>query len=245
MKIYCDLHIHSCLSPCGDGDMTPNNIANMAMLKGLHCIALTDHNSCGNCRSTAVAARRAGIGFLPGMELTTAEDIHAVCLFPDCDHAEAFDRMVYAQLPPIRNKPHIFGPQEYRDAQDVLLGYEERLLITATRISIIELEALTAQYGGICFPAHIDREANGIIAVLGAIPQECSFAYAEVSNHYTPLQNPAVDAALQARRMLRHSDAHYLWDISEAQTPFLLGEDPLSRMLCMALRQVESPFAGA
>ncbi|MDO5479206.1 MAG: histidinol-phosphatase, partial [Clostridia bacterium] len=29
MKLYYDLHIHSALSPCGDNDMTPNNIVNM------------------------------------------------------------------------------------------------------------------------------------------------------------------------------------------------------------------------
>ena len=71
MKLYCDLHLHSCLSPCGDEDMTPNNIVNMAKLKGLSCIALTDHNTARNCRATALAARQAGLGFLPGMELST------------------------------------------------------------------------------------------------------------------------------------------------------------------------------
>ena len=94
MKLYCDLHLHSCLSPCGDDDMTPNNIVNMAKLKGLTCIALTDHNTAMNCRATAMAARQAGLGFIPGMELSTAEDIHLICLFPDCDKAEAFSRRV-------------------------------------------------------------------------------------------------------------------------------------------------------
>ena len=35
MILRCDLHIHTALSPCGDMDMTPNNIVNMAQLKGL------------------------------------------------------------------------------------------------------------------------------------------------------------------------------------------------------------------
>ena len=35
MNLYYDLHIHSCLSPCGDQDMTPANIAGMAAIKGL------------------------------------------------------------------------------------------------------------------------------------------------------------------------------------------------------------------
>lgn len=118
MKLYCDLHLHSCLSPCGDDDMTPNNIVNMAKLKGLTCIALTDHNTAMNCRATAMAARQAGLGFIPGMELSTAEDIHLICLFPDCDKAEAFSRRVAEALPPVKNKPRIYGHQIRLDELD-------------------------------------------------------------------------------------------------------------------------------
>ena len=46
MNIYYDFHIHSCLSPCGDDDNTPNNIVNMALIKGLNAIALSD-DCCG------------------------------------------------------------------------------------------------------------------------------------------------------------------------------------------------------
>ena len=38
MNLAYDLHIHSCLSPCGDDDMTPANIAGMAALKGLDVV---------------------------------------------------------------------------------------------------------------------------------------------------------------------------------------------------------------
>ena len=43
--MHYDLHIHSCLSPCADDSMTPHNICNMAKIKGLDLIAVTDHNS--------------------------------------------------------------------------------------------------------------------------------------------------------------------------------------------------------
>ena len=148
MKIYCDLHIHSCLSPCGDDDMTPNNIVNMARLKGLNCIALTDHNSCGNCRATQLAARQAGIGFIPGMEINTSEDIHAVCLFPDCDSAEAFSAEIYRLLPNTKNKPEVFGRQLYTDWLDNPAGEEEKLLINAAALSITQVPALVKQHGG-------------------------------------------------------------------------------------------------
>ena len=56
MKVYYDLHIHSALSPCAEVEMTPNNIVNMSLLKGLDMIAVTDHNSCGNIRAVMEVA---------------------------------------------------------------------------------------------------------------------------------------------------------------------------------------------
>ena len=91
--LYYDLHIHSCLSPCGSEDMTPYNIAAMAALKGLDVIAVTDHNSCKNCPAVLAAAKEYGVLALPGMELTTSEEVHAVCLFETLDAAMAFDDM--------------------------------------------------------------------------------------------------------------------------------------------------------
>ena len=237
MTVYCDLHLHSCLSPCGDEDMTPNNIVRMAKLKGLHCIALTDHNTCGNCRSTAEAARRIGLGFLPGMELTTAEDIHIILLFSDCSHAEACSQEVYSLLPPIQNKPEIFGRQLYLDAQDNIIGEEPRLLLPATSLSLRQAQVLAARYHAICYPAHIDKTANGILSILGAIPPECCFDYLELSPRTKPPYPPAMAEALQSRQSIISSDAHYLWDISEAEHPFSLRRnDMLSTYILHAMR---------
>lgn len=240
MRVFCDLHIHSCLSPCGDRDMTPNNIVNMAKIKGLACIALTDHNSCANCRSAAKAAERAGIGFIPGMEINTREDIHAVCLFPDCDSAESFSSYVYSRIPSIKNRPDIFGEQLCLDSEDEVLYEEEKLLITACDISINKLEGLVAQYGGICFPAHINKSANGLIPILGAVPQECEFPYVELTAGYLPKSVPAVEAALTGRRALVNSDAHYLWDISEAQHSIELLDDKLGQLIRTAVENAEN-----
>lgn len=81
MNLAYDLHIHSCLSPCGDDDMTPANIAGMAALKGLDVVALTDHNTCRNCPAFMAAAAEYGVLAVPGMEINTSEEVHAVCLF--------------------------------------------------------------------------------------------------------------------------------------------------------------------
>ena len=91
MRYYYDLHIHSCLSPCGDNDMTPDSIAGMGELNGLDIMALTDHNTLKNCPAFFKAAYRHGIIPVAGTELTTAEDIHAVCLFATLSGAMEFE----------------------------------------------------------------------------------------------------------------------------------------------------------
>lgn len=125
MKAAFDLHFHSCLSPCGDGAMTPATIAGMCKLAGIDVAALTDHNTCGNCAAFCQACQAYGLLGLPGMELCTAEEVHVVCLLPDLAAADAFSRMVYDRLPPLENDRDIFGPQIYMDADDQRAGGRE------------------------------------------------------------------------------------------------------------------------
>ncbi len=122
MKYYYDLHLHSCLSPCGSEDMTPANLAAMCALAGLDIVALTDHNTCGNCAAFCRAAEERGLLALAGMELCTREEIHVVCLFPTPYHGEEFEAYVSRRLPPLSNHPAVFGHQIYMDAGDLVLG---------------------------------------------------------------------------------------------------------------------------
>ena len=84
-----DLHLHSCLSPCGDTDMTPNNLVNMAALLGCDIIALTDHNTCRNTPAAVKVGQATDVLVIPGMELCTAEEAHVVCLFETVEDALA------------------------------------------------------------------------------------------------------------------------------------------------------------
>ena len=107
--IYYDFHIHSCLSPCGDNDMTPNNIVNMAALLGLNAIAVSDHNAVGNVRACMEVAKEVGITVLPGMEVETEEEVHILTLYPTIEAAENAALEVHKKLPTIKNRPEIFG----------------------------------------------------------------------------------------------------------------------------------------
>lgn len=235
-KLYYDLHIHSCLSPCGDVDMTPCNLVNMAAINGLDLIALTDHNTARNCPAAIRAGEEAGILVLPGMELTTSEEVHVVCLFADLTAALAFSEYVYACLPDIENMPGIFGEQIVMGAEDRQLGRLSKLLINATSISVMEVNRLVESYGGFCYPAHVDRSSNSILANLGGIPPECGFTAVEISKEGDDAALMQAHTALQAMKRLHSSDAHYLPDIGDPVHSLLVRERTPGAVL-LALRR--------
>ena len=215
--LYYDLHIHSCLSPCGSEDMTPYNIVGMAALKGLDVIAVTDHNSCKNCPAVLSAAEEYGILAIPGMELTTSEEVHAVCLFERLSDALRFDDYVHERILPIKNKEEIFGRQEIYDSQDRMVGTEELLLISATSISFEGLWELVDSFGGVMIPAHVEKDSNSLISNLGFVPEDSRFQAAELHDlkklHRLLPGNPY----LKQCRIISNSDAHYLEDIREPE----------------------------
>ncbi len=195
--------------------MTPYNLVQMAKLLELDAIALTDHNTVGNCRSAVQAGKQAGITVLPGMELCTSEEIHVVCLFADLDTAEEFGWYVAGCLPLVKNKPHIFGEQRLMDHQDTVLGLEEILLVTASGISIEEIRGICATYGGICYPAHIDRASFSILSSLGVFPPHLGFTCVEVTPQGDLQALRTEHSAVQGLHIMRSSDAHYLENISD------------------------------
>ena len=230
-RYYYDLHIHSCLSPCADDDMTPNNIAGMAALKGLNLLALTDHNTCKNCPAFFDACRQMGIVPVAGMELTTAEDIHVVCLFESLDDAMAFDEEVEKHLAPIKNRPEIFGNQLILNSEDEPVGEVEPLLISATDLWLDDALELARRYGAHVHPAHIDRESNGIVAILGNIPEEYGFNFFELNDRNNREEYEKYISEQHRDNILVCSDAHHLWDISEAEHSLMIDDEPYSSAL--------------
>lgn len=215
-RFYYDFHLHSCLSPCADNDNTPNNLAGMAALAGLEIVALTDHNTARNCPAFFAAARKHGLVPVAGMELTTSEDIHVVCLFEKLEDALAFDQEIGMRHRfKVKNRADVYGEQYIMDGEDQIIGVEPYFLPMATDVSVDAAPALVGQYGGICYPAHIDRQANGVVAVLGTFPEQPAFFAAEF--HDVSLYAAYLEKypALSGKCMLSGSDAHYLWDIRD------------------------------
>lgn len=212
MKLFCDLHIHSCLSPCGDALMTPNNIVGMAFIKQLDAIAVCDHNNARNLPALAQVAEMMGVVLLPGLELTTREEAHMLAYFARVEDALAFSDEVEAHLPPIPNNPKFFGEQQIMNAQDEVIATEDRLLISALDLSFEACAALIHERGGLCVPAHINRGSSGVLNALGFLPEHVRYDALEIAKSAPP---PSVDVS--GYRILHSSDAHYLEHILEPE----------------------------
>lgn len=231
MKLYYDLHIHSCLSPCGDNDMSPYNLVNMAKIFGYDIIALTDHNTCKNCGSAMKIGEKIGITVVPGMELCTSEEIHNVCLFPTLDKAMEFSDYIYGTLPPVKNREKIFGEQLIMDCEDGIIGKEEILLTTASSVSISELDELVKKYGGVSYPAHIDRNSYSIISSLGDFPYEVESRCFELTPKAKAEDYLEKYPATKGRLIIRSSDAHYLTNMREPEFMIDLPENSAGALI--------------
>lgn len=245
INLFYDFHIHSCLSPCGSDDMTPYNIVGMAALKGLDVIAVTDHNSCKNCPAVLAAAEEYGILAVPGMEINTSEEVHAVCLFQSLQKAMEYDAYVYEHLIPVKNREDIFGKQEIYNCQDQVCGHVENLLINSTDISFEHLWELVRCYGGVMFPAHIDKQTNSLISNLGFIPEDSRFSAAELADlgkyHILKKRNPYLEHC----RIVSNSDAHYLEDIHEPRLSIAAEDRSIEAVIEALLAACHSPCNSA
>lgn len=208
MKVKCDLHIHSCLSPCGDLEMSPNDIALEAKRKGLDVIAITDHNTALNTPAFRTACNRAGIFGIYGLEITTSEEVHVLALFKNPELALEMGKRVYESFISIPNDPEKWGDQVYLDDDENILGEVEKYLTGgASLYSITELLTMTEELGGMFIPAHIDKPQFSIKSQLGFLPDD-NYSAVEVTKF-----PPEMD--MHNLPYISSSDAHYLHNIGD------------------------------
>jgi PHP family Zn ribbon phosphoesterase len=201
-----DLHNHSCLSPCGSLDLSPRSILELGAFKGLKVMALTDHNSSMNCPTFAKLAPKYGIIPIFGMEATTTEEIHVLCLFTNLEACMAFNEYAYSILTPFLNNPGKTGDQIYVDEDDNIEGEVEYYLVNPIDLSIDNIGAKVIEYGGIVIPAHVDRHAFSMTSQLGVV----------VEGPWTALEcvriPPSIDGTplnTFGYPLITSSDAHY------------------------------------
>lgn len=208
MKVKCDFHIHSCLSPCGDLEMSPKAIAAEAKKKGLDIIALTDHNTALNTPAFRVACNSAGLFALYGLEITSSEEAHVLALFKTPEQAVEMGKTIYSSLITEKNDPEKWGDQVYVDEEENILGELDKYLAGGASIySISQLLKMTEEMGGMFIPAHIDKPMFSIKSQLGFLPDE---EYTAVGITKLP---PVMD--LHGIPFITNSDAHYLHNIGD------------------------------
>lgn len=229
-----DAHLHTCLSPCAELDMHPSALVEAAVRAGLDAVAVCDHNSAENAGAVQRAGRAAGLAVIPGMEITSAEEVHILGLMPDMEAALALQSRIYRALPG-RNDERAFGMQVIANELAEVLGFNEHLLAGATTLEVDRVVDEIHNAGGLAVASHVDREGFGIIGQLGMIPAGLPLDALEVSRR-TPL--PEARAKFARRDefpLVCSSDAHDPKDVGRGATWALL-EEPTVAELGLAFR---------
>ena len=199
MKQYrVDLHIHTCLSPCGSLEMSPRMIVEAALSQGLDAIAITDHNSMLQCPEIQRLGEESGLVVFAGVEVTTREEAHCIALFGTDEARIDFQHYLEAHLPPIPNDPERFGDQVFVNGRDEIIGEVPYLLISALDQSVGKVSAKVRQLGGVFIAAHVERPSFSLISQLGFIDPALSLdaiefshpeRYAKLLNNHSYLRN--------------------------------------------------------
>lgn len=211
MKAYYDLHIHSCLSPCSEDEMTLNNIVNMSYIKGLDIISITDHNSIQNVEVAIELGKKLNILVVPGIEVQTKEDVHVLGYFKNISDLNSFYNIIEPQILKIPNKKKILGNQYIMDESDNLVREVEYSLLMSVNMSIDEIAAEIRNHRGFFMPAHVDKSSNSLLANLGFIPPGLNIKAVEIYKRQE-------DTSMYDKYIkMFNSDAHRLTDISEQE----------------------------
>jgi 3',5'-nucleoside bisphosphate phosphatase len=225
----CDLHIHTCLSPCAELDMYPRALIDKCIAEGLDVIAITDHNASENIPFVRRCAEGKSLTVLSGMEITSSEEVHILALFDNYTDLLKIQKLIYENLPG-ENKEEVFGCQAIVNDLDEVEGFNGRLLIGSTRLSLSDIIAEIHSRGGLAIAAHIDRESFSVISQLGFIDPDMPFDALEIS-HFTGLtEGRRRFPKLDNYAFIESSDAHYLKDIGSAATMISMKEPTIAEL---------------
>lgn len=229
-KFFADLHVHTALSPCAGDSATPPNIVASAIENGMQMIAVTDHNSAENVEAVMVCGRRHGLTVIPGMEVSSREEVHLVCLLGSAENALALQEIVYAALPGGWNRSDTLGRQSVMDENGAAKGECLRLLMGTADLSLEEIIRAVHRLEGLVIAAHIDRPSFSVIANLGLVPPGAHLDALEISASLTREEALRRFPLIAGFPLVTASDAHFPQEIGSSPTLFLLEGMDLGEM---------------
>jgi len=218
-EFKADMHIHTCLSPCADLEMSPGNIVKEAKKKGLGIIGICDHNSAENFPAVEKSANKEGIKAIGGIEITSREEVHILGLFGSERDLFFMQEAVYANLQGVNDEER-YGLQAVVNENEEVLGFNNKLLIGATEMSVEEVVDLIHKFNGIAIAAHVDREGFSIISNLGFIPEGLKLDALEIVE---PSMRNQINRGAEFV-FITSSDAHLINDIGKRYSCFLMKE---------------------
>jgi PHP family Zn ribbon phosphoesterase len=233
-----DLHMHTCLSPCAELEMSPLSVVDLAVRKGIDIIAVTDHNSAENVMAVRKAAEHTSLTVLAGMEISSSEEAHILALFDDAESIITLQDIIYENLLPGENDEKMYGEQIVANEKDEILAFNKRLLIGSTILSAQEIVDTIHSLGGLSVASHVDKEAFSIISQLGFITEDMGFDALEMSPNITRENAEKSFQMYNAFTWISSSDAHYPQDIGRRTTSFFMNE-PTIREMAMAFKHID------
>jgi predicted metal-dependent phosphoesterase TrpH len=230
--LRADLHVHTCLSPCADLEMSPKAIAEQARIKEIDILGICDHNSAENVAALVEAAEAYKISVLPGLEITSQEEVHVLALFDRLEPALELQEIIYKNLPG-ENDEDAFGMQVIVNAEGEVLRFSNKLLIGASTLTIEEVTEAIHSLDGLAIASHIDREGFSLIGQLGFVPEHLKLDALEISRAIK--YEDALAKFSPSLPLTCSSDAHFLEDIGSAFTSFRI-EGPTTQEIRKALQ---------
>ena len=229
-EFKADLHIHTCLSPCAELDMSPLGVVNAAAEKGIDIIAVTDHNTAENILAAQRAAMGMDLTVLAGMEVASSEEAHIIALFNKVETAIALQDIVYANMLPVENDEKMYGEQIIANEHDEVLGFNKRLLISGTLLPAQDIVDTIHSLGGLAVASHIDKDAFSIISQLGFITEDMGFDALEMSPHMNRNTAEITFEMYNSYAWISSSDAHHAEDIGRRSVSFFMEEPTIEEM---------------
>lgn len=233
-----DLHLHSALSACAENTLSPRQIVARAVESNLDMIAVTDHNASAHAPLLARLGEACGLVVVPGMEVTSREEVHLLALFADLAGLHAFQKTVDGALPEVRNDTDHFGWQLVYDERDEVVDVDERLRQIGTGLGLDDLVDRIHAGGGVAVPAHVFRARNSLTSQLGFVNPGAAYDAVEVSVRTWRQQGLHLGQTIAGYPVIVGSDAHFLEDIGRCPAAVPQAVRTVPELLA-ALRQME------